>query len=176
MLPSAILMTKAEIKFFNNLRKNKRSTPPQNKYNIRQPYLDKYYNTGSPLDLGRSWSQVLSLILHMQPVIASPVSATEWTALGFDWNTVTVVEENISSDPAMTYGLAHRLTAKIAIIWEHMSWLHERPFSASWVLLNFLYLIFLIEYTQSTSFYNVAFCLSVLKKPRLSFNKAHHSY
>ena len=54
MLPSAILMTKAEIKFFNNLRKNKRSTTPQNKYNIRQPYLDKYYNTGSPLDLGRS--------------------------------------------------------------------------------------------------------------------------
>lgn len=52
----------------------------------------------------------------MQPVVACPVSATELSALGVDWNTVTVVQENISSDSAMTYGLAHRLTAKIAII------------------------------------------------------------
>lgn len=54
----------------------------------------------------------LSLILYIQPVVASLVSEIELNAFGIDWNMVIVIQENTGSDLAMTYEVAHRLTAK----------------------------------------------------------------
>lgn len=69
----------------------------------------------------------MSLILYIQPVVASLVSDIEINAFGIDGNIVIIIQENTGSNLAMTYELAHRLTAKSGITGKLLNLLHERP-------------------------------------------------
>jgi len=79
---------------------------------------------------------------------------------------VIVIQENIDSDPAKTYKLACRLTAKSGIIWEFLNLPHERPSSASLrSSYNFFFSFFGLKYSIDTGFCNVAFYPTLLKSP-----------
>lgn len=71
------------------------------------------------------------------------MSAIQLNALGIDCNMGMVLQETTGSDPAITYELAHRLTAKNGIIQEVINLLHKRPLPASLgPLNNFLFFFF----------------------------------